>query len=58
MFINPGKPWENGFVELFIGKVMDELLNGEIFDKLIEVRAVIKSWRNTTSSGLIAHLEA
>ena len=45
LFIEPGSPWENGYVESFIGKLRDELLNGEIFDTLLEARAVIESWR-------------
>jgi len=32
LFIEPGSPWENGYIESFNGKFRDELLNGEIFD--------------------------
>jgi len=45
LFIEPGSPWENGYVESFIGKLRDELLNGEIFDTLLEARVVIERWR-------------
>lgn len=45
LFIEPGSPWENGYVESFIGKFRDELLNREIFDTLLEARVVIESWR-------------
>jgi transposase InsO family protein len=45
LFIEPGSPWENGYVESFIGKLRDELLNGEIFDTLIEAKVVIERWR-------------
>jgi len=45
LFIEPGSPWENGYVESFIGKLRDELLNGEIFDTLLEARVVIELWR-------------
>ena len=45
MFIEPGSPLENGYVESFIGKFRDELLNGEIFDTLLEAKVVIESWR-------------
>jgi transposase InsO family protein len=31
LYIAPGSPWENGYVESLIGKLRDELLNGEIF---------------------------
>ena len=45
LFIEPGSPWENGYVKSFNGKLRDELLNGEIFDTLLEVRVVIENWR-------------
>lgn len=45
LFIEPGSPWENGYIESFIGKLRDELLNGEIFDTLLEARVVIEDWR-------------
>ena len=45
LFIEPGSPWENGYVESSIGKLRDELLNGEIFDTLLEARVVIEDWR-------------
>ena len=45
LYIEPGSPWENGYVESFIGKLRDELLNGEIFDTLLEARVVIENWR-------------
>jgi len=45
LYIEPGSPWENGYVESFIGKFRDELLNGEIFDTLLEARVVIENWR-------------
>ena len=45
LYIEPGSPWENGYVESFFGKMRDELLNGEIFDTLLEARVVIEAWR-------------
>ncbi|KKN16516.1 hypothetical protein LCGC14_0975060 [marine sediment metagenome] len=45
LFIEPGSPWENGYVESFAGRFKDELLNGEIFDTLLEARVVIERWR-------------
>ncbi len=45
LYIEPGSPWENGYVESFIGKFRDELLIGEIFDTLLEARVVIEFWR-------------
>ena len=44
-FIEPGSPWENGYIESFNGKFRDELLNGEIFDTLIEARVITEQWR-------------
>ena len=44
-FIEPGSPWENGYVESFNGKLRDELLEGEVFYTLREAEVVIESWR-------------
>jgi putative transposase len=45
LFIEPGSPWENGYVESFNGKMRDELLNREIFYTLEEARVLIEGWR-------------
>ena len=45
LFIEPGSPWENGYIESFNGKMRDELLNGEIFYTLKEARIIIEMWR-------------
>lgn len=45
LFIEPGSPWENGYIESFNGKFRDELLNGEIFDTLTEARVIMERWR-------------
>lgn len=45
LYIEPGSPWENGYVESFNGKLRDELLNGELFYTLWEARVVIERWR-------------
>ncbi len=44
-FIEPGSPWENGYVESFNGKLRDELLNAEVFNTLAEARVLIEQWR-------------
>lgn len=44
-YIEPGSPWENGFVESFNARLRDELLDGEIFYSLAEAKIVIESWR-------------
>jgi len=45
LFIEPGSPWENGYVESFNGKLRDELLDGEIFDTLLEAKVLVERWR-------------
>lgn len=45
LFIEPGSPWENGYIESFNGKMRNELLNGEIFDTLQEAQILIERWR-------------
>ena len=45
LYIEPGSPWENGYVESFNGKMRDELLNGEIFYFLKEAQVLIEMWR-------------
>lgn len=44
-FIPPGRPWHNGFVESFNGKLRDECLNREWFRDLREARLLIEQWR-------------
>jgi putative transposase len=45
LFIEPGSPWENGYIESFNGKLRDELLNREIFTTLTEAKILIQEWR-------------
>jgi len=45
LYIEPGSPWENGYLESFNGKLRDELLNMEIFDTLLEVQVLTGRWR-------------
>ena len=47
LFIEPGSPWENGYIESFNGKLRDELLDGEIFYTLWEAQVLIETWRRT-----------
>lgn len=46
LYIEPGSPWENGYVESFNARLRDELLNGERFYTLAEARAVVSAWRH------------
>ncbi|MGC8988497.1 MAG: IS3 family transposase [Verrucomicrobiia bacterium] len=45
MFVDPGCPWQNGFVESFHGKFTDECLNREWFKSIQEATIVIEQWR-------------
>ncbi len=45
VFIAPGRPWQNPFVESFNGKLRDECLNCEWFMTLPEARLLIERWR-------------
>ena len=49
LFIEPGSPWENGYVESFNSKLRDELLNGEISTTLFEAKILIEQWRREYS---------
>jgi len=44
-YIEPGSPWENGYVESFNGKLRDELMNAEVFNTLKEAQTLIEQWR-------------
>lgn len=43
--IEPGKPWQNGFIESFNSKVRDEFLNMEVFYTLAEAQVKTEIWR-------------
>jgi transposase InsO family protein len=45
VYIAPGSPWENGYIESFNARLRDELLDGEIFYSLREAQIIIESWR-------------
>ena len=45
-YIEPGSPWENGYIESFNARLRDELLNGEIFYSLKEAQIIIERWRH------------
>jgi putative transposase len=45
LYIEPGSPWENGYIESFNGKLRDELLNGETFDTVLEAQVLVERWR-------------
>lgn len=41
LFIEPGSPWEDGYIESFNGKLSDELLDGGVFDTIPEANVLI-----------------
>ena len=43
--IQPGKPWQNGFIESFNSKIRDEFLNMEVFYTLVEAQIKAEIWR-------------
>ena len=45
IYIDPGSPWQNGFVESFHGRFRDECLNQEQLWTLTEARVVIEDFR-------------
>ena len=45
LYIEPGSPWENGYVESFNGKMRDQFLNGELFYTLKEAQILTERWR-------------
>ncbi len=47
LYIEPGSPWENGYVESFNGKLRDELLDREVFYTLLEARVLRERYKET-----------
>lgn len=45
VFIDPGSPWQNAWIESFNGRLRDELLNLWQFDSLFEAQVIIGAWR-------------
>jgi transposase InsO family protein len=46
IYIEPGSPWQNPWVESFHSRLCEECLNREIFYGLAEARLVIGDWRD------------
>ena len=47
LFIEPGSPWQNGYVESFNARMRDEFLNGEIFGNMYEAEVLTARWVKT-----------
>ena len=45
LFIDPGTPWKNAWIESVDGRLRDELLNAWRFDSLLEARVIVEDWR-------------
>jgi putative transposase len=45
LYIDPGSPWQNGFIESFHARFREECLNREQLWTLTEARVVIEDWR-------------
>lgn len=47
LFIEPGSPREEGYLVSFNGKLLDEIVDREIFDTLLEAKVLVECWRRT-----------
>jgi len=45
LYIEPGSPWENGYIESFNGRFRDEVLNREVFYSVKEAKVIAEDWR-------------
>jgi putative transposase len=45
IFIDPGSPWQNAWIESFNGRLRDEFLNSSQFDSLLEAQVLTDDWR-------------
>jgi len=44
-YIEPGKPWQNGFAESFHARLRDEFLNATVFESVLEAKVRLRVWR-------------
>lgn len=45
IYIDPGSPWQNGYIESFNARLRDECLDRELLYTLTEARVVLEDWR-------------
>jgi len=45
LYIEPGQPWENGYIESFNGRFRDEVLDRELFGSVVEAKVIAEDWR-------------
>ena len=46
IYTSPGSPWENAYIESFIGKFRKECVDRYLFYTMNEARSIIEDWRN------------
>jgi transposase InsO family protein len=44
-YIEPGKPWQNGFAESFVSRLRDEFLDGEALLSVLDAKTRLGIWR-------------
>ncbi len=44
-YIEPGKPWQNGFAESFVSRLRDEFLDGEGLLSVLDAKTRLGIWR-------------
>jgi transposase InsO family protein len=47
LYIDPGAPWQNGYIESFNGKLRDEVLSMEVFDSVAEAIVLVEDYRQS-----------
>jgi putative transposase len=45
LYIEPGCPWQNGYIESFHSRLRNEVLNREIFHSVKEAKVLVEDWR-------------
>jgi transposase InsO family protein len=50
LYIGPGSPLGSGFAESFHGELRDQLVDREVFDKLLEAKVLIGRWRKADNT--------
>ena len=45
LYLKPRSPWENGYIESFSGKLLDEVLRRDVFDTLLKAKVLVQLWR-------------
>ena len=45
LYIEPGCPWQNSYIESFHSRFRNEVLNRELFHSVKEARVLVEAWR-------------